>query len=147
MAARRHGFALIIVLIVVGAVFALAIQGGIAMRSATIETGALRDLAAIERDARSAAYIALVGLTTPVGSEPDQYSIGGDSAPEAPAATPTAAPDDEDIPELPPIVKDLLNGMLDEEQKKEQADEPSTAPRTGRSAATPGHLSFACCSR
>ncbi|MEC9374534.1 MAG: hypothetical protein VYC34_11855, partial [Planctomycetota bacterium] len=85
MDVRRRGFALIIALLATSAIFALAMQGAASSRRAVAEVIAIRDGAEAARDARSAACIALIALTTA-----GDRSLGGGVGVEegSPAADP-----------------------------------------------------------
>ena len=71
MGARRPAFALMLVLGASAMIFALAISGAVALRSATIEASAMHDRAALMRDARSAMAVVLAGLTAAAGDADD----------------------------------------------------------------------------
>lgn len=117
MVIRRRSFALIVVLVATAAVFALAIEGGVAVRAAIIEAGALRSSARLEREARNAATIALAGLTVAADADQAGADALGADAPDA------QRPPDEvkapEIPDLPPVVKELLGKMLEKPQKQD----------------------------
>lgn len=124
MVVRRRSFALIVVLVATAAVFALAVEGGLAVRAAIVEAGALRNAARLDRDARNAATLALAGLTVPATpNRASDDSLGGD-APDAQKPPDKVKPPD--IPELPPAVKELLGKMLDKPQKDDPAGAAST---------------------
>ncbi len=123
MPLRHRAFALVIVMVAVAAIFALAIQGGASLRASIVETTALREQAQLEFEARSAATIALMALTTsPQAAEAIEEAVvvpaGGASPQEVDEPEPVEAPE---IPELPPEIKRLLEGMLDEAQDDDDA--------------------------
>lgn len=78
MRAGDRGFALIVVLLAIAAVFALAAHGAATMRAALVESRVLAERAEAERDARAAAAMVIVGL----GIESSGTGVGGsDSGP------------------------------------------------------------------
>lgn len=99
MGARRPAFALMLVLGASAMVFALAISGAVALRSATIEASAMHDRAALTRDARSAIAITLAGLTAAAGDMQDSIVTtdeGGSSGGDEPSSV-----DEFDLPPFP----------------------------------------------
>jgi len=144
MHVRRSGFALIIVLIVTAALFAVAMQSGLALRAAITETIAVRDLAQLQNDASSAVAVVLAGLTTP--ANPD--TLGGQdpfSVPSSPASTsPIEAPD---IPDLPPEIRDLLAQMLDDAQDNNDNTPPVSSNSTSSAAQKPAQGPYTVMSR
>jgi len=107
MAVRRRAFALLIVLVVASATFALAIQGAVAVRSATVEASTMRAHASAERDALSAATIVLASLTA--GAKLETDVIGGGSSSSGSAA---AELDESELPDMPPEMRELVRGLL-----------------------------------
>lgn len=111
----RRGFALIIVLIAVAAVFALALQGAASVRSATIEARVLRERVEAHRGARNAAVLVAVGLvseredTRSPFSDPSSTGVGEGGA-EAPSEKPSI--------ELPPIIREMLGDRLKDLEDK-----------------------------
>lgn len=98
MGVRRPAFALVLVLLLVGAVFAMTVHSAAVLRSSMSETSAVAASQADLRTAHSAASVVLkaIGVTT-VGSG----GAGSDGS------TGSAA-DPEDGLDLPPIVRQLL---------------------------------------
>ncbi len=83
----RRGFALVIALLTGAAVFALAMDGAVAVRTATVEAAAMRDRARLLRSAESAVALVVAGLTTPAVSSVDDGAPGAsglEGAEEAP---------------------------------------------------------------
>jgi hypothetical protein len=120
----------VIVLLAVGAMFALAIRSAVASRAGTIEVGAVRERARAEREARAAVVIALKGLL-PAGDLKDtqrdanaagagpSFADGSGGLGEAPEDT---------GPELPEFLKELIPELKDVEEK---AKEDAEARRSG----------------
>jgi len=119
MGLSRRGFALVVVLVAVVAVFALAMRGAVALRAATIEAGAWRDRQAMRRDATTAAVHVLLGLTAGEGRE--AIATGGSSQDEQAPAQPAVNVDDPELPEMPVQMQEFLRGLLDENQQDDQA--------------------------
>lgn len=124
MRARRSGFALIVVLLGIAAVFALAMQGAVSARTTILEAGVLRDRVEGERGARSAAALALAGLFTMRPEDDDGLSGPGSGAGGSSA--------DDDVPkparELPPIIVQLLKDSgKDLEKEQERVEEERRA--------------------
>lgn len=97
-------------------VFAMAISGAVAIRSATIEASAMRDRAAIEREARSAMAIVLAGLTGSDATfdETQVSSEGGGSGGDDPSSV-----DDFELPPFPaglPLNLGSSDGEGDDDQ-------------------------------
>jgi len=112
MGLRRRGFALIIVMIVVATIFALAMQGAVAVRTTSMEAGAMRDLGALEREAANAANIALAALvSTARGGDRFDPSGAADGSEPPP---PSERPERPEIPEFPPEMRELLGDLLAE---------------------------------
>lgn len=127
MDARGRGFALIIVIVATTTVFALAIQGSVAVRSNVVEVTARRDQAAFLRSAESAARLALAGLVSlqsaGSGRADGDGALGGSDA-AAPGAEPAEEPDPEelDLPEMPPQIKELIGDMMRSTEQGEDAN-------------------------
>lgn len=125
MRVRHQGFALILVLVAVAALFSIAMFAGSLSRTTSIEVAATHTHDAAYRDARSAAVLALAGLYTidpdaTLGSGGSGSGGGGDDA----------APEAEDALDLPEAIRILLeeSGALDELEKKiEEAKERDEA--------------------
>lgn len=133
MVADRRGFALVIVLVATAAIFALAVQGALSLRAATIETGALRETARLERAARDASLLVLVGLCAGPDEAAQPGGAGSSSADSdhGGADEPVEAPD---IPELPPEIKSLIGDLIGEQQKPDPGESSSGNVRTDRSS-------------
>ncbi|TVQ31709.1 MAG: hypothetical protein EA376_08580 [Phycisphaeraceae bacterium] len=136
MGSRRRGFALIIVMIVVAAIFALAMQGAIAVRTTSMEAGAMRDLGALEREASSAANIAIAALVSTArgGDRPDEEIVS--DGVDTPA--PSARPERPEIPEFPPEMRELLGDLFDELDQEDDAVDvsPNQSSATTRAVET-----------
>lgn len=125
----RRAFALILVLLVSAAVFAVTMHGAVILRSATVETGAVGGKMEARRAARSAAILAMQGLIARPDSaaEPDPDSpLDAD-----PSSPPGEAERQDEIPELPPIVRALLGDQAD--QIAEELEERNESRRLTRS--------------
>ena len=128
MRVRHSGFALIIVLLAVGAIFALAIRSAVATRTGVVEVSAVRERARSEREARAAIIIALRGLT-PMGKLPDPDAMASADASTAPGGENSSvgggggAGAEDGTPELPEIIKALIGEPMEEveDQAKEDA--------------------------
>lgn len=114
MRVRDRGFALILVLLAVAAVFALSMQGAAIMRTTTLEASVVRDRTAGEIGARGAVVLAIKGIlaATPEALRAAQEEADSQLLPNARRSR--ASRQDEDEPkkpeqrELPPIIKALL---------------------------------------
>ncbi len=120
MGLRRRGFALVLVLISVGGLFALATQGAIQTRAATVEARIAIERSRAYLDARAAATITLRGLMT----TSDQLASAGASGAGADFSDPSGSDDSSNDPdvELPPFLRDLFEQMnvdLEEEARKD----------------------------
>ncbi len=136
MGARRPAFALMLVLGATAMVFAMAISGAVAIRSATIEASAMRDRAAIEREARSAMAIVLAGLT---GSDAtfDETQITTDGAGGAGGDDPSSV-DDFELPPFPaglPLNLGSSDGEEDDSQGTSGSSSGSASTQTKRRGA------------
>jgi hypothetical protein len=127
VAARRRGIALILVLIAAAALFPLAIQSGITLRTAAIEASVLCDAVSDEHAAHSAASVALAALTGTGVTEVLDVDGGGGSA-EEPA-------DPSEMPEMPAILRALVGDMFDEADD-DLPDAPMPRARGGSSRRT-----------
>ncbi len=119
MAVPRRAFALVLVLVAVGATFALAMQGLVAWRSATAEAGVLRRDAALMRDAAGAATIALAALTAGADTRTD---VARSSAAARASTTPTL--DDAELPDMPQEMKEFLLGLMNRDRNP---DDPASS--------------------
>lgn len=117
MAVRRRAFALILVLVVASATFALAIQGAVAVRSATVEAATMRARAAAERDAMSVATLLLASLTSGGQTRDDLVGAGASSGG---ATTPDL--DENELPEMHPQMRELVRGLLRDDPQAEPGD-------------------------
>lgn len=118
MAVHRRAFALMLVLVAASATFALAIQGAVAMRTAVAEAAALRARTALERQATSAASIALAALTSGEAHRTDTFGqTSGSTGGGAPKL------DESELPEMPPEMKELLLGLLNKNRKPDPEDD------------------------
>lgn len=118
---RDRAFALMIAVVTVSAVFATAVSVAVVMRTATVESGAVRRLYAQELPARSAAARALAGL---VGEDASPSSVEETGAEQGPLV------DTEKLPEMPEFLKAFLEGQLgDEDQPSNAAPPPPTSTR------------------
>lgn len=102
MGARRSGFALILVLLVVAAIFAMTMHSAVVMRSAIVETAAVGSRQSDLRVAQGAASVVLRGLTTaaPIAAEGDEAADRSNDAGDR--------PEPDDRLDLPPIVRQML---------------------------------------
>lgn len=141
MSVRHRGFALIVVLVAAAGVFALALQGAVMARSATIESRVLQERMAAERAANSAAAMTLLAVSGPGGASgasmrSGTFGGGGSDGPRG------GAGDSADKPqiELPPIIREMLGDKADdlERQAREETNRPG---RTGGSAGSGGRTS------
>ncbi|GAB4545994.1 MAG: hypothetical protein Tsb0013_04340 [Phycisphaerales bacterium] len=138
MCARRRAFALIIVLLAVGAVFALAMRSAVVARTTMVEARALTVRAEAERDARSAVVLVLRGITAAdeeaLGFALD--ALGGEGGASGGGASAGDGAEGEGAPELPAWLVELL-GL---EEVQEEADEAVAArdARLARAASAEG---------
>jgi type II secretory pathway component PulK len=117
MAGAHRGFALIIVLIAVSALFALALPAATRSRVAVVEASALREQARAQRNARAAIAIALRGLVPleqGAGEALPPGEIGGGRFGETGGAGAGDAGDDG--VELPELIKRLIPELNELEQ-------------------------------
>jgi len=130
VAVHRRAFALIIVLIATAAVFALAMQGAVAMRTATVEAGAIKRNAELRRQATTAAVRTLIALTrTDV-----QTTGGGASGPdESPAASPAGSVNQQELPDMPVEMREFLEGLLQEGEEDGGGAAAGSGSRSGAS--------------
>ncbi len=138
MRAHRRSFAMIVVLLASAAIFGFAMQGGLAMRLATIETTALRDQDALLREARSAAAIVLAGLTSGPGVD-ETTRTDGFGTPTTSDEEDVAPLEEPNIPQLPEEIRELLFGDLPEPDDDDDANggflsSPEPIRRTTRSS-------------
>jgi len=124
MDARGRGFALIIVVVVTSTIFALAIQGSVAVRTNIVEVTARRDQARFLRDAESAARLAIAGLVSlRRGDDSGADAAGGGDASagggEGAESSEEPDPEDLDLPEMPPQIKELIGDMVRSADKGE----------------------------
>ena len=136
MGVRHSGFALIIVLIAVAAMFALAMQGAVMSRSTTLEVGAIHERVVAERRARAAVVIALAGLVPEGTSGPSLAGGGGGGGDAAPSPTTTGATKSNDGVEIPEFLKQLIPklGEIEDKAKEEVGQEQGVVARV-----TDGH--------
>ena len=121
---RNQGFALVLVLIAVAAIFGLAMQTGAVMRTTSIEVAAVHNMDIAHREARSASVLALAGLYTidesaSFGSEDGSGGSGSEDG-----------GDDEPDFELPDFIRDILeeSGKLQEfEAERDEREEQAAA--------------------
>ena len=106
-------------------VFALAISGAVALRSATIEASAMHDRAALTRDARSAIAITLAGLTAAAGDAQDSI-VTTDGGGVSGGAEPTSA----DTLDLPPFPSGLPFGFGSGDDDKDKDDDATGGATT-----------------
>lgn len=133
---RPRAFALIVVLVASAVVFAIAVQAAAYARAATSEAAALVRRARTERDARSAASIALASL---VAADVQRSPFDPDDAGSDPGAGGGAPPDagqlrDDDIPEMPAAMRELIGQLSGEEPTTPEPD--ADAPQPERSTTT-----------
>ena len=122
MRVRHSGFALVVVLLAVGAMFALAIRSAVATRVSAIEVSAVRERARAEREGRAAVVIALSGLL-PVGDGPLDAASGDGASGNGPPppGTGTGSPRDEGI-EIPAILEAMAPEIAAQLKDKVKAD-------------------------
>lgn len=130
MRVQHRGFALVLVLMAAAAVFALALQGAVLSRAATLESRIAADRAEAERGARSAAAMVLIGLGTTVERFAQQT---GSTLPPgfAQGDSPSAPAEEKPRIELPEMLKQMLG-----EKAREIEDEAKKA--TGADKRTEG---------
>ncbi len=139
MRARRRAFALIVVLLAVGAVFALALRSAVVARTTVIEATAMTERSAALRGGRSAVVLALRGLAATESEEVDAVTraaqgggltgFGGSSVGDG--------EDEGTRPEFPPGLEDLLEllGQVEEEAEEKVAERDA---RFARAASAEG---------
>ena len=115
MAVHRRAFALVLVLVAVGATFALAVQGAAAMRSAMAEAAAMRRDQILQRRAVSAASVVLTTLTAGAQRRDEIVGASGGSA----TISRPAGPNTDDLPDMPQEMKDFLRGLMRDQQNKD----------------------------
>lgn len=127
MGARRPAFALMLVILLVGAVFAMTLYSGVTLRLAMVETSAVAAQQSDLRSAQGAASVVLRGL-----------SARADDATQEQGTNPSrGGPDDRQEPdrvELPPIVRQLLEAagrQIEEEAERDLRDRPPAVPADG----------------
>lgn len=127
MGVRRPAFALIMVLLVVGAVFAMTMHSAVIMRSAIIETGAVASQQSDLRLAQGAASLVLRGMSTGAEGEGADPADRGSASSRGGGARPEEG---EERLELPPIVRQLLEaaGRQIEEEAERELARPSAGP-------------------
>lgn len=122
MGVRHQGFALMIVMIAIAAVFAIALRGAVVARSTRLEVGAIHSRVVAERYARAAVIVAVQGLI-PVGDAEarDRDDAFANSAPGegVGVAEPPSAPagDEGEGIELPAFLKELIPSLAEVEEK------------------------------
>lgn len=113
MRVRDRGFALLIVLLSVAALFALAVRSAISTRSTTLEVGVVHDRVAAERGARGAAVLAIRGMLNAsrqaVEEAQDQLDPFRTRTPQHDDPAPDEGPKD---PEIPAFLRELLGDKL-----------------------------------
>ena len=117
MVVHRRAFALILVLVVASATFALAMQGAVAVRSATVEASVMRTRAQAERDAISVAAITLAALTAGAQQRADAFNSSESSASSEPTDL-----DEFELPEMPPEMRELVRNLMRNENQEEAED-------------------------
>ena len=137
MRVRRRGFALVIVLLAVGAIFALAIRSAVVSRAGAIEVAAVRERARAEREARAAVVIALRGIL-PVGDLKDPAKPDENPVPGQPgfAGDGGVGEDDDSGVEIPEWLRDLMDGALDD--VNEDIKDQDAARRSGANRVVQG---------
>ncbi len=142
MRIRDRGFALVLVLIAVVGVFALAMQGAVMSRAATIESRVMRERAEAERAARSAALVVLLGLAGGNSDDADTGGVGrgGNNTRGAPAG-----PENGEKPkmELPPIIRELLGDKandLENQAREQNAQSGGTLRRVADGGGVTGRI-------
>lgn len=136
MRVRRRGFALVIVLLAVGAIFALALRSAVVSRAGAIEVAAVRERTRAEREARAAVVIALRGLL-PVGDLKDPARPDENPVPAQPGFAGdggVAAGDDSGV-ELPEFLKEMMPELKEVEDQAKQDEE---ARRSGANRVVQG---------
>ena len=125
MRVRHRAFALLIVLVAVGGIFALGMRSAASARAVQIESRVLSERVVGERLARTAAVLVLRGLTTPPTPEnrasSDTFARAG-AADSPPALADAADQADEDKePDLPAILREMLGQEAEDVKKAEDA--------------------------
>ncbi len=114
MRVRDRGFALLIVLLSVAALFALAVRSAISTRSTTLEVGVVHDRVVAERGARGAAVLAIRGMlnasTQAVEEAQDQADPFRSRSPQRDDPVDEGPKD----PEIPAFLRELLGDKLKE---------------------------------
>ncbi|MEO1129773.1 MAG: hypothetical protein AAFX05_08730, partial [Planctomycetota bacterium] len=108
-------------LVVVAALFALAMHGAVVARTTALEASSLATRVSHERDARVVAFLALNGLLpgTPTDSSSDLADSSDSSSSDAPDA-----PAEESV-ELPAFIKALIPELADIEDQARDATQDS----------------------
>jgi len=131
-----RAFALIVVLVASAVVFAIAVQAATFARAATSEAAALVRRARVERDARSAASIAIASLVAAdVQRSPFDPDDDGSGAGAGSGGAPTDAGQlrDNDIPEMPAAMRELIGQLSGEEPTTPEPDAQAQRPEQSRS--------------
>lgn len=125
MRVRHRAFALLIVLVAVGGVFALGMRSAASARAVQIESRVMSERVVGDHLARTAVVLVLRGLTTPPTPENrasnDSYA-GAGSADTPPALADASAPaEEEKKPDLPAILREMLGQEAEEVKKAEES--------------------------
>lgn len=113
MGARRPAFALMLVLAASAMIFAMAISGAVALRSATIEAATMHDRASLTRDARSVMAIALAGLTAAADESENSLVTSGEAGASGPDDL--SSVDELDLPPFPAGIPFSLGSNSEDE--------------------------------
>jgi hypothetical protein len=134
--ADRRAFALILVLVIAGVIFAAAMQVAAGARAALVEAGAMRDRDLLAREARSAVSLVVAGLTSG-RIDPD---TGEEAAlPPSFEAAPGADLEEGGLPEMPPAMRELLGQLKGEDPEEDEGDGARLTPgQSERRAPPPG---------
>ena len=125
MRVRHRAFALLIVLVAVGGVFALGMRSAASARAVQIESRVISERVVGERLARTAALLVLRGLTTPPTPENrasnDAYASAGSADTPPALADANAPPEDEEKPDLTAILREMLGEKAEDVKNAEEA--------------------------
>lgn len=127
MRVRRRGFALMLVLIAVAALFALSMQAAVTSRAARVETMVLHDQARHLPGARAAAAMVIQGMSMPatesVNTGGFDGGLGGPSGGDAPEEEPQDEIDLSFVLDaMPPKEREKFLRELEEARKKRDPD-------------------------
>lgn len=128
MRLRHRAFALLIVMLAVGGVFALGLRSAATARAVQVESRVVSERVSGEREARTAAVLVLRGITTaPTESNRASNPLADASSSSSGLDTPPSLADavskeeEDKTPDLPAILREMLGANAEEAKKAEQA--------------------------